>query len=103
MGLKLSVLVGYDLLGTADKSNPDGDEGLIDFFGGDLKEECLRPKGKSVDGSETMPEVRRDRQRPDQVDMLMRKTCRQEVKIPKKGFCVLRYLGTLARCKCVCP
>jgi hypothetical protein len=61
-------------MGTSDKRNPDGDEGLRDCFGSDLRKECLRPKGKSVDGSETIPEVRRDRQRPDQVNMDMRKT-----------------------------
>jgi hypothetical protein len=36
--------------------------------------ERLRPTGVSVDGSETVPEARSDRQRPDQVDMHMRKT-----------------------------
>jgi hypothetical protein len=99
----LSVLVGCDLLGTADKSNPDRDKGLGDFFGSDLREECLGPKGKSIDGSETIPEVRRNRQRPDQVNMHMQKTCRQVVKISKRGLCVPLYPETLAGCKRACP
>jgi hypothetical protein len=69
----MSALVGGDLLRTVETSNPRGDESLSDCFGGDMRQkECLRPKGVSVDGSETVPETSRDRQRPDQVDMLMR-------------------------------
>jgi len=71
----LPALIGCDLLGTAETSNPDGDEGLSNCFGGDVRQrECLRPTGVSVDGSETVPETKRDRQRPHQVDMHMRET-----------------------------
>jgi hypothetical protein len=66
-------------------------------------EDCLGPKDESVDDSETEPEAKRDRQRPDQVDMHMRKTCRREVEIPKRGLYVPRYLGTLAACTTMCP
>ena len=60
--------------------------------------ECLRPTGVSVDGSETVPEARRDRQRPHQVNMHVRGMCRQEVETPERGLYVLRYLGSLAVC-----
>jgi len=43
---ELPALVGCDLLGTAETSNPDGDEGFRDCFGGDVRRrECLRPTG----------------------------------------------------------
>jgi hypothetical protein len=72
-GLKSPALVGCDLLGTAETSNPDGDKGLSNCLCGDLRDrECLRPMGVSVEGSETVPETRRDRQRPDQVNMCQR-------------------------------
>jgi hypothetical protein len=72
----MPALVDCDLLGTAETSNPDRDEGLRYCFGGDFREkECLRPC-VPVDGSEKIPEARRDRQWADQVDTHMRKTCR---------------------------
>jgi len=75
-GLQLPVLVGCNLLENVETRNPDGDEGFRDCFGGNLREmDCLRPKDESVDDSETVPEPKRDRQRPDQVDIHMRKTC----------------------------
>ena len=74
-GLELPALVGCNLLGAAETSNSDSDEGLSDCFGGDVrKRERLRPTCVSVDGGETVPEAGRDRQRPDQVDMHMRET-----------------------------
>jgi len=54
--------------------------------------------GLSVDGSETVPEAGRDRQRPDQVDMHMRETCRREIETPKRGLHLPRYLGPLVGC-----
>ena len=85
-GLELPTLVGCDLLGTAETSNPDGDEGFSDCFGGKVRQrECLRPMGVSVDSSETVPEARIDRQRPHQVDMHMRETCRRDVETPGRG------------------
>ena len=103
-GLELPAPVGCDLLGTAETSNPDGDEGFSDCFGGDVRQrECLKPTGVSVDGSETVPEARRDRQRPDHVDTHMRETCRREVQTPERGLHVSRYLGSLAGCTRACP
>jgi hypothetical protein len=100
----LPAIVGCNLLGTAETSNPDGDEGLRDCFCGDLREwVCLRPAGVSVDGSETVPETRKDRQGPDQVDMHMRETCRREVETPERGLYVPPYLGTLVECTRACP
>ena len=101
-GLKLPALVGCDLMGTAETSNPDGDEGLRDCFGGDLRErKCLRPTGVPVYGSETVPEARRDRQCRDQVDTHIRKTCRREVETPERGlYCHVTleiWQGLLAR------
>jgi len=63
----------------------------------------LRPTGVSVDGSETVPETRRNRQRPEQVDMHMWETCRREVETPERGLHVPRYLGLLAGCTRACP
>jgi hypothetical protein len=92
------------LLGIAEKNNPDGDEGFSDCFSSDVrKRECLKPMGVSVDGSETVPEARRDRQQPDQVNMHMREMCQQEVETPKRGLHMPRYLGPLAGCKHACP
>ena len=103
-GLKLPALVGCDLLVTAETSNPDGDEGLRDCFGGDLRErECLRPTSVSVDGSETVPEARRDRHWAGQVDTHMRKTCRREVETLQRDLYVARYLEKLTGCTCACP
>jgi len=62
-----------DLLGETETSNPDGDKGFSDCFGGDVRQrDCLRSTCISIDGSETVPEARRNRQRPDQIDMHMR-------------------------------
>jgi len=82
-GLKLPALVGCDLLGTAAKSNPVRGEGLRDCFGGDLRE---RPMGVPVDGSETVPEARTNRQWADQVDTHIRKTCRREVETLVRAY-----------------
>ena len=102
--LKLPALVGCDLLGTAEKSNPDGDEDLRDCFGGDLRErECLRSTGVPLEGSETVPEARRERQWADQVDTHMRKTCRREFETLERGLYVARYLGKLAGWTRACP
>jgi len=95
-------------MGTAKMSNPDRDEGFSDCFGGDIRQrECIRPMGISVDGSETVPEARGDRQWPEQVSMHMRQTCRQEVETPERGLHVPHYLGSLAgcthTCTCTCP
>ena len=104
MGLKFAALVSCDLLGTAEMSNSDGDEGFSNCFGGDVRQrECLRPMGVSVEGSETVPEARRGRQRPHQVNKHMRETCRQEVETPERGLYVLCYLGSLAGCTHACP
>ena len=85
-------------------SNPDRDEGFSDCFGGDIRQrECIRPMGISVDGSETVPEARRDRHRPDQVNMHMRETYRQEVETPDSSLHMPCDLGWLARCTCSCP
>jgi hypothetical protein len=82
----LPALVGCDLLGTAETSNPDGDVGFSDCFGGDVRRwECLRPMGVSVDGSGTVLEARRNMQRPHQVDMHTRETCRREVVTPERS------------------
>ena len=103
-GLELLALVGCNLQGAAETSNPDRDEGLSDRFGCDgRKRECLRPTYVSVDGGETVPEAGRDRQWPDQVDMHMRKTGRREVETPERGLHMPRYLGPLAGCTCACP
>jgi hypothetical protein len=75
-GLELPALIGCDLLETAETSNPGGDEGFSDCCGGDFRQrECLRPTGVSVDDSEAVPEARRPRQRPYQVNMHMTETC----------------------------
>ena len=100
----MPALVGYDLLGTAETGNPDGDEGFSDSFGGDVRQRgCLRPMGISVDGGEAVPEARRHRQSPYQGNMHMRETCRPEVETPKRGLHVPRYLGSLAGCTRSCP
>ena len=36
-GLELPALVGCELLGAAETSNPKSDEGFSDFFGGDVR------------------------------------------------------------------
>jgi hypothetical protein len=36
-GLKLRALVSCDLMGTAEMSNPDGDEGFSYCFSGDVR------------------------------------------------------------------
>ena len=59
--------------------------------------------GVSVDGGETVPEARRHRQRPYQVNMHMRQTCRREVETPERGLHVPRYLGTFGGCTRECP
>ena len=82
----MPALVGCDLLGTAEKSNPDGGEGLRDCFGGDLRGSTT---GVPVDGSETVPEARRDRQWTDQVDTHMRKMCRREVETLERAYTCL--------------
>jgi hypothetical protein len=103
-GLELPALVGCDLLGTTETRNPDRDEGFSYGFGGDFRQrECLRPTGVSVDGSETVPEARRDRQRPDQVDMHMTESCRREGETPEGVLHMSRYLGSLAGCARACP
>ena len=100
----MSALVGSDLLGTAKTSNPDGDEGFSDCFGGDVRQrECLRPTGVSVDGGETVPEARRHRQRPYQVNIHMRETGRREFETPERDLHVPRHLGTLEGCTRECP
>ena len=48
--------------------------------------ECLRPTDVSVDGGETVPENRRHGQRPYQINMHLRETCRREVETPERGF-----------------
>jgi hypothetical protein len=101
-GLELPDLVGCDLLGTTKTRNPDRDEGFSDCFGGDVRQrDCLRPTGVSVDGSETVPEARRDR--PDQVDMHMRETCQREGETPEGGLHMSRHLGPLGGCAHACP
>jgi len=65
--------------------------------------ECLRPTDVSVDGGETVPENRRHGQRPYQVNMHLRETCRREVETPERGLHVPRYLGLLAGCTRTCP
>jgi len=104
----LPAVVGCDLLGTAEMSNPDGDEGFSDCFGGDVRQrECLRPMDVSVDGSETVLEARGNRQRPDQANMHMRQTCQREDENLERGLHVPHYLGSLAgctrTCTCTCP
>jgi hypothetical protein len=37
VGLELPALVGCDLLGTAETSNPDGNESFSDCLGGDVR------------------------------------------------------------------
>ena len=56
-----------------------------------------------VDGSETAPEAKRDRKRPDQVDMHMRKTCQREDETLKRGLYVPGYLGKTVGCTRACP
>ena len=103
-GLKLPALVVCNLLGAAEMSNPDRDKGLSDRFGGDVKHtECLRPKCVSVDGGNLLPEAGRYRQRPDQVDMHMRETCRRKVETPDRGLHMPRYLGPLGGCTSASP
>jgi hypothetical protein len=98
-GLEWPALVVCDLLGTGETRNPDGYEGFSDCFGGGVGQgECLRPPVVSVDGSETVPEARIDRQGPEKVNMHTRETCRWEVRLP-----VLRYLGSLGGCTRACP
>ena len=104
MGLELPALICCDMLGTAKTSDPDGDEGFSDCFGGDVRQrECLRPTGLSVDGSVTVPEARRDRQWPNQVDMHMREAFRREVETPEGVLHVPCDLGSLAGCTRTCP
>jgi hypothetical protein len=60
-GLEFPALVGCDLLGTAETSNPGVDKGLNDGFGGCLRErQCLREPDVSIDGSEPATDTRRD-------------------------------------------
>jgi len=92
------------LLGAAETSNPEKDEGLSNCISGNVRQRgCLRSTCVSVDGSETVPEAGGDRQRPDQVDVHMRETCRREVEIPERGFHMPRYHGKLTFCTSVCP
>jgi len=83
-GIELPALVVCDLLGTAETSNPDGDEGFSHCFGVDVRRrECLRPTGVSVGGSEIMLEARRERQRSLQVDMQREKRVDGRLKLPR--------------------
>ena len=100
----MPALVGCDLLGTAETSDPDGDEGFSNCFDSDIRQrECLRPTCVSVDGSDTVPEARRDRQLPNQVYMHMREMCQWEGETPKRGLHVPSDLGSLVGCKRACP
>ena len=90
--------------GQPKRATQTDNEGFCDCVVGDVKErDCLRPTGVSVDGGETVPEARRHRQRPYQVNMHMRETCRREVETPERGLHVPRYIGSLAGCTCTCP
>jgi len=102
-GLELPTLFGCDLLGATETSNADGDKGFGDCFGGDVKErDCLRPTYISIDGFETVPEARRNRQLSDQVDRHVGETCRREVETPEWDLHVPRDLRSLAECTGAC-
>ena len=83
MGLELPALFGCDLLWTAETSNPDGDEGFSDFFGGDVS---LRPTGVSVEAVKQYRKPEETGSGPSRSICTCEKRADGRLKLPRGAF-----------------